>query len=194
MDEIRKLSGLNEKQVDKAVSICIDGLYNLFSAVSKDKEKLHRLLKNSFDYDMTYAYLQDGEAVGFLGLGNHLKRPIKLSKEIFMDIKGGFAGEVAYKAMSKAMEKLNINSPHEVLIEYIATNPEHRCKGIGSKFIEFICHDLSYKAIELEVFSKNPRAIKFYERKGFQIVSKKADFMMMIQGNGRRILMRLETE
>ena len=194
MDEIKKLSELGETQVDKAVSICIDGLYNLFSAVSKDKDKLHKLLKNSFDYDMTYAYLQDGEVVGFLGLGNYQKRPIKLNKEIFMEIKDGIAGEVAYKALSEAMEKLNISSPQEVYIDYIATNPEHRSKGIGSKFIEFVRQDLGYKAIELEVFSKNTRAIKFYERKGFKIISKKADLVMMLQGNGRRILMRLEAE
>ena len=41
------------------------------SVVSKDKEKLHGLFKNSFDDDITYAYLQNGEAVGFLGLGTY---------------------------------------------------------------------------------------------------------------------------
>ena len=194
MNEIKKLSELDEKQVDQSVSIFIEGFYDIMSSISKDKEKLHRLFKHSFDYDMTYAYLQDGEAVGFLGLGNYQKRPVKLDQEIFMEILSGFAGKVSYKAMSDAMEKPNVSSPEEVYIDYIATNPELRGKGIGTKLIEFIRETLGYKIIELEVFSNNPRAKQLYEREGFKVFKVKKDLIMMIQGKGKRILMRYEAE
>ena len=190
MSEIKKLSELDEKQADESIRIFVDGLFAQFAAISKDKEKLHKLFKKSLDYDMTYAFLQDGEALGFLGLGDYQKRPIKLDEEAFMEIKGGFAGKVAFGAMSAAMEKPNLSSPREICIEYLATNPVHRSKGIGSKLIEFVRNIPGCERIELEVFSKNPRAIKFYEREGFKVVSAKTDLAMMLQGSGKRIIMR----
>ncbi|MDR0305318.1 MAG: GNAT family N-acetyltransferase [Chitinispirillales bacterium] len=194
MNEIKKLSELDEEQVNQSVNVFVEGFYNVFSSISKDKEKLHNLFKNSFDYNMTYAYLQDGESVGFLGLANYEKRPLKLNKEIFMGVIGGFAGKVSYKAMCAAMEKLNVVNPQDIYIDYIATSPKHRSKGIGKRFIEFIHSTLGYKHIELEVFSKNPKAKNFYEREGFKVVKVKKDLMMVIQGFGRRIVMRLEIE
>jgi len=197
MNEIKKLSELDEKQINKAISIFVDGLYMQFKSISKDKEKLHKLFKKSLDYDMTYAFLQDGEALGFFGLGNYQKRPVKIDEKIFMEIKSGFAGKVAYKAMSTAMEKPYVISPQEIYIDYLATDPEHRSKGVGSKLIEFVRNNLGFKHIKLEVFSKNPRAINFYEREGFKQVSANLGFVMniamIIQGSGRRILMEYDS-
>ena len=153
-----------------------------------------KLFKYSFDYDMTYAYLQDGEAVGFLGLANYRKRPIALNKEVFMEMMGGFAGKVSYKAISAALEKLNVVDPQDIYIDYIATSPEHRSKGIGTQIIGFVRDNLGYKRIELEVFSKNPRAKAFYEREGFKVIKVKRNLMMTMQGFGSRIVMRLDVE
>ena len=194
MNEIKKLSELDEKQTNQAISVFVEGFYNVFSNISKDKEKLHKLFKNFFDYDMSYAYLQDGEAVGFIGLADYRKRPLKLNREIFMETMGGFAGRMSYNAMTAAMEKLNVVSPQDIYIDYIATDPKHRSSGIGTKLIEFVRNGLGYKHIELEVFSKNPRAKQFYERVGFKTVKVKRDFIMAVQGFGRRIVMRMDIE
>lgn len=194
MGEIKRLSELDEKKINQSISVFIEGFYNVFSSISKDKEKLHNLFKHSFDYNMTYAYLKDGEVVGFLGLADYQKRPLKFNKEIFMDTIGGFPGKMTYKGMSTALEKVNVASPHVIHIDYIATSPEHRSKGIGKQLIKFVCNNLGYKQIELEVFSKNSRAKRFYEREGFKVVKVKRDLMMIMQGLGNYIMMRLETE
>ena len=194
MNEIKKLSDLDEKQVDQAIGVFVEGFYSIFSSISKDKVKLHKLFKYSFDYDMAYAFLQDGEAVGFLGLANHRKRPVKLNKEVFMEMVGGFAGKVSYKAVSAALEKLNVADPQDICIDYIATSPEHRSKGIGTQIIRFVRENLGYKGIELGVFSKNPRAKAFYEREGFKVTKVKINLMTTLQGFGRPIAMRLDVE
>ena len=198
MDEIKKLSNLDEKQLNQAVDVFIEGFYNIMSSISKDKEKLHHLFKNSFDYDVTYAYLQNGEAVGFLGLGTCQKRSLNLNKEIFMktlpEKLPGFAGNSIYKAMYSSMCKPHTSSSEEVYIDFIATNPERRSTGIGTKLIEFIRNDLDYRIISLDVFTKNPRAKKFYERMGFKVIKVKADIMMRLQGYGGRIIMKWEAE
>ena len=194
MDEIKKLSELNENQINQAINVFVEGFYNVFSSISKDKEKLHRIFICSFDRDMTYAYLQDDEVVGFLGIANHIKRPLKFDKEVFIKEIGGFAGKVTYFGVSMAMEKLHVITSQEVYIDFIATNPNHRSKGIGKKLIMFVRESLGYKHIELEVFSKNPRAKQFYEREGFKVIKKKIDPLNVLQGFGRRIVMRWDAE
>jgi ribosomal protein S18 acetylase RimI-like enzyme len=194
MNEIKKLSELDEAQLNQAMDVFVEGFYNIFSTISKDKEKLHWLFKNSFDYDIVYAYLLDGASVGFIGLADYKKRPLKIHKETFMEIIGGVAGKISYMGMSMAMEKLNVVNPQDIYIDYLATSPNHRSKGIGKQLIAFVRDTLGYKHIELEVFSKNPRAQQFYEREGFKVISIKRDFMMRLQGFGRRIIMRLDVD
>jgi ribosomal protein S18 acetylase RimI-like enzyme len=141
---------------------------------------------------MTYAYLQDGEAVGFLGIANYQKRSIKINKDVLIELMGSFGGKMAYKPMSAALEKLNTNSPDEVYIDYIAASPEHRSKGIGTKLIEYVRDNLGYKYLMLEVFTKNPRAKELYERLGFKTVKVSTHLIVLIQGFGRLITMRMD--
>ena len=192
MDEIKKLSELSGEQVNQALDVFVEGFYNIFSGIIKDKAQIHRLFKNSFYYDMTYAYLQDGKAVAFMGLADNNKRSLKLNKAVFFEILSGVAGKISYKAMRGALEELNITDPNGIVIDFLATDPNHRSKGIGKKLIEFVRNLPNYKYIELEVFTKNPKAIKFYVREGFRAVGKKLDLLMVIQGAGRRIIMRLD--
>ena len=198
MDEIKKLSELDENQLNQALTVFIEGFYNIMSGISKDKEKLHHLFKNSFNYDITYAYLQNSEAVGFLGLGNNQKRALNLNKSIFAEMLPEklprFAGESMYKAMYKTMCKPHTCGTEEIYIDFIATNPEYRSTGIGTKLIEFIRRDLAYKTIRLDVMTKNTRAKKFYERMGFKVIKTKLDLMPRLQGFGGRIIMKWEAE
>ncbi|MCL2816795.1 MAG: GNAT family N-acetyltransferase [Clostridiales bacterium] len=194
MGEIKKLSELDENQIKQAVDVFIDGFYHILSNVSKDKNKLRELFKCSFDYDMTYAYLQDGTAIGFLGLADHKKRPISLNREVYIKIIGGFAGKSSYKAVSGAFEKAKDIGPLDIFIDYIATSPEHRSKGVGTQFIAFVRDVLGYKQIQLETYSKNKRAVMFYERLGFKVIKVKKSLFMALSGYGSLITLRFEAE
>ena len=194
MNGIVKLSELNDKQLDQAVDVFIEGFYNTLQGVSKDKKTIHKLFRNAFDSDMTYAYLCDGDAVGFLGLADYRKRPIKLSKETFIEVFGVSSGSRLYKAVCASMEKIIVNDPDEIWIDYIATNSEHRSMGIGKKLIEYICDNLDYKCIRLMVLSKNPRAISFYERMGFKKEKEKVRLLVILQGFGKEITMKMDVK
>jgi len=195
MTEIKKLSELTEEQLNQSLDVFVEGFYNVFSSITKDKKKMHRIFKHSFDYTRTYACLQDEEVVGFLGLADSQGRALKLNRDVFLEeIGDGFQGKIIFKSVNAAMSKLNVVSPQEVYIDFIATSLTNRSKGIGAQLIAFVRDTLGCKTIELEVFSKNPRAKKFYEREGFKVVSEKRDVMMMLQGFGKRIVMRLEAE
>lgn len=190
MGEIVKLTALNDEQLDQTVDIIIEGFYNILKSISKDKEKIHRLFKNAFVDDMTYAYLQDGEAIGFLGLGNYQKRSVKLDKDLFIAELGALAGKSAYKAVSASMEKINVSSPDEVYVDFIATAAECRSMGIGKKLIDFISETMDYKYIRLDVLSTNSRAKAFYEREGFEVVKIKSNIFLTLQGLGKQIIMQ----
>ena len=193
MSNIVKLSELNDAQLDQAVDVFIEGFYNTLRNVSKDKKQIHKLFKNAFDSDMTYAFLQDGNAVGFLGLADCHKRPIKLNEDTFNEVFGN-KGNKYYKAVSAEMEKILAQDQDEIWIDYIATNPEYRSQGIGKKFIDFICENLDYNYIRLMVLSKNPRAIAFYERAGFKQESVKTNLLVVLAGYGKEITMRKDYE
>ena len=193
MKEIKRLSELDEKQVNQSINVFVEGFHNVFASISKDKEILHKLFKSSFDYEMTYAYLQDGEAVGILSLADYKARPLKLNKEIFMEIMSGFIGNLVYSQICKALEKPHAINSQEIFIDYIATSPMCRSKGIGTQLIEFVRDTLGYKHIALEVFSKNQRAKELYERLGFKVTNVKRDLMTIFQGFGKRIFMRFDS-
>ena len=189
MNDIKKLSELDAKQIEQSISVFVEGFYFTLKSFSKDKEKLRKLFANSFDMDMTYAYIQEGESLGFLGLATHQKRPTKLSVEAFIKEFGG-VGKRLYKAASAAMEKPVAISPEDIFIDYICISPEHRSKGIGKQLIEFVRDTLGHEHIELETYTKNTRAIAFYERLGFKTNRIKKSIMMRIKGFGNRVYMR----
>lgn len=192
MNEIKKLSELAENQVDQAIDVLIEGFYFTLSSVTKDRDKLHKLFKPSLDYDMTYAYLLDGNAVGFLGLADNQKRPIHFEKEFFSQTIGGLTGKTAYKAVCTAFETVKEIGPQDILIDYLATNPECRSQGIGTQMITFIRDTLGYKQIQLETYLTNTRAIALYERLGFQTIKVEKTFAMKISGYGGFVTMRYD--
>ena len=191
MGEIVKLSALDDNQLNQAVDVFIEGFYNTLQSIAKDKKIIHKLFKKAFDGNMTYAYLQDGVAVGFLGLADYQKRPIKLNKETFIEELGLSSGRRLYKAVSLSMEKIIASDPNEIWIDYIATNSKYRSMGIGKKMIEYICNNLNYEYIRLMVLSKNPRAIAFYERMGFKKEKEKFRLLVVLQGFGKEITMKM---
>ena len=195
MDEIKKLSELDDNQLSQSIDVFIEGFYITLKNVSKDKDKLRELFKCSFDYDMTYAFLHDGIAIGFLGLADHQKRPINFDKELFLKIIGsGLAGKSSYKAVNAAFEGVKDISPQDIYIDYIATSPEYRSKGIGAQIIAFVRDTLGHKHIQLETYSKNTRAISFYERLGFRVIKVKKSLMMAISGFGSLVTIRFDAD
>jgi ribosomal-protein-alanine N-acetyltransferase len=67
-----------------------------------------------------------------------------------------------------------ISAPKEARILLMAVRPIYRKRGIGTMLLsEFIsrCVTLDLKAVSLEVRISNEKAIRFYDAKGFNIIS-----------------------
>ena len=65
----------------------------------------------------------------------------------------------------------------KIQVGKLAIIPEYAGKGIGSeclRFIEQYAKINNLKAIELDVYEKSTKAIKFYEKNGYKIIGDKA--------------------
>jgi ribosomal protein S18 acetylase RimI-like enzyme len=188
---IKKISELNNEQIDQAIAILVEGLYNIFSIISKDKNILKELFKNSLVDDMNYACLHNDEVAGFMGLSDSQKRASgNMTVEIF---EKAFQkrNNLMYKTMTSAFIKPKVKSDTEVEIEFLATAPHFRGKGVATQLIQYISNNLSYTSCVLDVYSKNPNAIRLYEKLGFKQVNIKSDWMLRLRGIGKTITMRL---
>ena len=193
--EIKKLSELNQSQVEQAVAVFIDGFYYIYEkTVSKDKALLQQLFIDAFDYDMVFVCLYENRAVGFLGLGNSHKRCVALSKETCKRLFGKFKGAVIYMQMGGILHEITVHEKNEGYIDFITTDDNYRGKGIATRLIKYACDTLSYESYTLDVLSKNTTAKKLYEHLGFVQTHIKKNPLIMLGGFGNQIVMKLEVD
>jgi len=191
--KICKLIDLDDNQLNEATSICVDGLYNVFSLISKDKSLLIELFKDSFHYDMCYACLYESDVVGFMGLSNSVKRAAgAMKRETFERIFGERYAKFAYPGISAGFIKPKVKSSREVEIDFLATDLQHRSKGIGKLLVNYIIENMDYDSCVLDVYSKNIKAIKFYERLGFKQIKVRSEWVLRLHGIGKTITMKLD--
>lgn len=146
MEEIRKTELNDFSSVKKLEGQVLDMHYinrpDIYNKINSIDEKFFSNMLND-ENARCFVYLIDGEVVG--SLMSRLKPPINL--KLFKDRK------VLY-------------------IESIVVDEKYRGKGIATKLFEKI-EDVAQKekidSIELEVFSFNKEAIKFYEKLGFSV-------------------------
>lgn len=190
---IERLRGLDEELTNQAVTVFVDGFYDVFAGkVTKDKNILHELFKDSFNTDMVYVSLVDNQIAGFLGLGNYQKRALKLKKETCQRLFGKRYGVVLYKQMGAMLEKITVRNDNEGYIDYITTAPQYRGKGIATQLIWYICENLPYTIYTLDVKAKNTNAVKLYEKLGFVRTKEKMNLITLLAGLGKLLTMQLK--
>lgn len=68
----------------------------------------------------------------------------------------------------------------ELYIPFICTRPETWGSGLASKMlIHLKDENRGYNSIKLEVANSNGRAIRFYEKEGFKIISEMRDSLLL---------------
>lgn len=191
---IISLSELNDKYINQAINLFVEGFYHMFKGITKDKSELQQLFKDSFNYNMIYVCLQDDRVTGFLGIGNSQKRAVTVNKETCQRLFGMFKGSMIYKQMSSMLEKITIQNENEGYIDYITTDAQFRGTGIGARLLQYICDNLPYNYYTLDVLIKNMAAIKLYEKLGFKRIKTSSNLIFMLNGFGKSTTMRLEVK
>ena len=188
MSKILEFGELSVLQKEEAVNLFMEG-FGQFMTFSKNEELKKELFMRIFDPKLFLCYLEDGVVLGLMGLGTNKVRPIDFKKEICQKYFGKFKGAIISKQMNVVFQKPAVKSDKELYLDTLVTHPSYRSKGIGKILINKATTFGNYESIVTEVFSKNEKAIKFYEKNGFIITKRHKFTIMRFFGSGYPIVM-----
>ncbi len=187
-ENIIEFGELASSQKEEAVELFLEG-FGKFMTFSKDVEIKKKLFIEIFDPKLFFCYIEDNKVLGLMGLGTNRIRPINFKKEICQKYFGKFKGAIISKQMNGIFQKPAVKSDKELYLDTLVTHSSHRSKGIGTILINKVASFGNYESIVTEVFSKNEKAIKFYERNGFSITKRHKFTIMRFFGSGYPIVM-----
>ena len=188
MNNILVFGELSLTQKEEAVELFMDG-FGQFMTFSKDEELKNKLFIQIFDPKLFLCYLEDNKVLGLMGLGTNKVRPINFKKEVCQELFGKCKGAIISKQMNATFQKIVVKGDKELYLDTLVTHPSYRSKGIGSILVNKACSLKEYNSIIVEVFSKNTKAISFYEKNGFVITKEHKFSMMRLLGSGYPITM-----
>ena len=188
MNNILEFGELSLTQKEEAVELFMDG-FGQFMTFSKDEELKKELFIQIFDAKLFLCYLEDNKVLGLMGLGTNKVRPINFKKEICQELFGKCKGAIISKQMNATFQKIVVKGDKELYLDTLVTHPSYRSKGVGSILVNKACSLKEYDSIIVEVFSKNTKAISFYEKNGFAITKEHKFSMMRLLGSGYPITM-----
>ena len=150
--------------------IFADGFYMWLRFFSKDKAKLARAFAHIFDLSHFYVAIQDGEVAALVSSTAGNISQIKLDKKTLYRELGCIRGHIAYAALTKNL--VNHVYPFELppqtgTIEFVATAPAFRGKGVAQGLIAHVMENMPYAEYMLEVADNNDTALRLYEKLGF---------------------------
>jgi len=80
--------------------------------------------------------------------------------------------KIGFLKLNKGEAQSDIRDPESLEIQRIYIDPDYQGKGLGARLLEFAkerAMTLGLKYIWLGVWEKNPDAIRFYQRHGYEI-------------------------
>jgi len=170
--EIIKASELLTDPRSAMSKIFVEGWYDVLKMLCKNKSKLQRAFEHMFKLDDFYVALVDQRIMAFIAVSEreNERRVVHFDRKELRKHLGFIRGSLTNWALTKEMidKKYPFVIPAGMgVVEFVATLPEARGKGLAGKLIEFVMADCGYQEYILEVVDTNYGAIKLYERLGF---------------------------
>lgn len=151
--------------------VFVEGFYQWLYFFSKDKEKLCRAFAHMFCPDIFYVAMDGGTVAGIAGLNDGKSHTVVLQKKELQRHLGRIMGMICYRALkSEFMEKKYPFEfrAREASVEFVATAPGYRGKGIATAIIEHLLAQSQYDSFVLEVADTNENAVQLYKKIGFR--------------------------
>lgn len=180
------------KYKEEAVRVFVDSFYNQYKGISKDKSLLVKLFLASFDFNLTYGAIKDGQALGFLAISNAKERSMKFDKSSFVKLLGKVKGPIIYHELMFISGKPNLEDAKGIGIDYLATSKAHRGQGIATNLIEHAYNELRESEFYIEVAATNTTAKRLYEHLKFKEYKQEHTIINRLMGFGYVIKMKRE--
>lgn len=171
MFEIQLASKYPNNANNKISKIFVDGFYEWLHYFSKDKTKLTNAFSHMFNPGVFYIACLNGEICGMAACNDGKMKSVQLEKKELKKHLGFVRGTIAYAILKHEFEEKQYPFPIEPdmgCIEFVATSPEYRGKGVASEIITHIFKTTSYTNYVLEVADTNLNAVNLYTKLGFQ--------------------------
>ncbi|MDR0382293.1 MAG: GNAT family N-acetyltransferase [Oscillospiraceae bacterium] len=151
--------------------VFVVGFYQWLKYFTKDVELLTRALAHMFDLSKFQVAVEGGTIAAITACTDGVKPPIRLDKAELRRHLGLVRGLLAYSMLKTNLQEHGYPfeiPPRTGSIEFVATAPEFRGKGVAFALIEHVMKTCGYVEYVLEVADTNTVAIRLYERLGFK--------------------------
>lgn len=158
--------------------IFVEGFYEWLKFFSKDKEKLARTFTHIFNPEVFYAAVENDIVLGFAACSDGTNPSVQLKQQEFRKHLGFIKGTIAYRVLRREFEEKPY--PFEILpdmgaVEFVATDSQHRGRGVATQIIRYIHETTPYTTYVLEVADTNTKALKLYEKLGYHVFKSVAE-------------------
>lgn len=138
------------------------------SLLSKDKERVARIIENGIVSDRFYVAEQNSLIIGVIGCADYSGRIFKLNRLDFRKYLGFIRGSISFKILSNELMRPHAYPATTGVIDIVGVLEQVRGKGVAKKMMETIMeNNPQYSDFILDVASDNPAAIKSYTDFGF---------------------------
>lgn len=179
-----QLASEHDKAINDRISeIFVDGFYQWLRFFSKDKGKLVNAFSHMFNRDVFYIALLNDEICGIAACSDGKIKAVRLEGKELTKHLGFVKGSIAYAVLKREFEEKQYPFPIEPgmgCIEFVATSPEYRGKGVASQIIRGIFETTPFTSYVLEVADTNVKAVSLYAKLGF------AEFMRVEEKHSKR--------
>ncbi|MDR1589443.1 MAG: GNAT family N-acetyltransferase [Oscillospiraceae bacterium] len=162
---------LNFDAREQISSVFAEGFYQWLKYFSKDKGKLAKALEHMFDLSKVWVAVDGNAVAGITTCTDGITPPVCLDKKELRHHFGLVRGSIAFKMLKVFLQEHKYPfsiAPDTGSIEFVATAPDYRGKGVAFALIEHIMKAEGYAIYVLEVADTNETAYRLYERLGFK--------------------------
>lgn len=180
---VKRVSQIDNDINEQISGIFVDGFYQWLQFFSKDREALKKAFAHMFNPEVFYVALCDDRVVGIAACTYGKTLSVRLDKKELKKHLGSVKGGIAYTVLKKEFEEKPYPFPvsdNMGLIEFVATSPKYRGKGVASAMFRYFFETTFYTEYVLEAADTNTNAVRLYEKLGF------FEFMRVKQKNSKR--------
>lgn len=191
MIEIKHALELGESARKSISDIFADGFGEHLAFFSKDKEKLANALAHMFVLDVFYVALVDGEMAGITACTDGTISSVNPSRQELRKHLGFVKGTIAAMAFKREFQKPPILVGEGIAsVEFVATSSSYRGQGVAMAIMNHLFAFPQYKEYVLEVADTNVKAVKLYEKLGYEEFTRIKEKYGKLSGINYRVYMK----
>lgn len=105
-----------------------------------------------------------------------------MNEETCVSVFGPVKGKILAWQLGKMLSIPAVKGDRSGYVDFIATSPEYRRKGVGGQLLKFAEAGLDFDELYLDVLKDNLPAVSLYEKMGYRTETMKRSILMRLAG------------